>query len=58
MVLQKKYVNSYYFYSILSDKMKAEDILVWDQGAAYHSAAVSFKTKKNQSVPKNIKFVC
>ena len=48
MVLQKKYVNSYYFYSILSDKMKAEDILVWDQGAAYHSAAVSFKTKKNQ----------
>lgn len=48
MINQKKYVNSYYFYSILSNSMRSEDILVWDQGAAYHCAAVAFNTKKDQ----------
>jgi acetolactate synthase-1/2/3 large subunit len=45
---QKDYVSSYYFYEVLSEEMKKEDILVWDQGAAYHCAAVAFKIKPGQ----------
>jgi len=44
----EKYVSSYYFYEMLSEEMKQDDILVWDQGAAYHCAAVAFKVKPNQ----------
>ncbi|MDI9337859.1 MAG: thiamine pyrophosphate-binding protein [Alphaproteobacteria bacterium] len=47
------FVSSYYFYDILSDEMKPDDILVWDQGAAYHCAAVAFKLKKNQKAFSN-----
>jgi acetolactate synthase-1/2/3 large subunit len=45
---QKDYVSSYYFYEVLSEEMKKEDILVWDQGASYHCAAVAFKVKPGQ----------
>ena len=48
MKSEEKYVSSYYFYEMLSEEMKHEDILVWDQGAAYHCAAVAFKVKPNQ----------
>jgi len=48
MKQDEKFVSSYYFYEALSDEMKKEDILVWDQGAAYHCAAVAFKVKKDQ----------
>lgn len=48
MKADKKYVSSYYFYEVLSEEMKKEDILVWDQGAAYHCAAVAFKVKPDQ----------
>lgn len=44
----EQYVSSYYFYEVLSEEMKKEDILVWDQGAAYHCAAVAFKVKPGQ----------
>ncbi|MFA4980526.1 MAG: thiamine pyrophosphate-binding protein, partial [Sphingobacterium sp.] len=40
---QKKYVNSYYFFEALSEKMTADDILVTDQGASFYSFTVAFK---------------
>ena len=45
---QKKYVNSYYFFDILSDIMNADDILVTDQGATFYSFTPAFKVKENQ----------
>ena len=48
MRAQEQYVNPYYFYEVLSEEMTAGDPLVWDQGAAYHCAAVAFKTRKGQ----------
>jgi acetolactate synthase-1/2/3 large subunit len=45
---QDKYVSSYCFYDVLSDQMAAHEMLVWDQGAAYHCAAVAFKVKNGQ----------
>ena len=48
MRADQKYVNAYYFYEVLSEEMKADETLVWDQGAAYHCAAVAFKTRKGQ----------
>ena len=45
---QKKYVNSYYFFDILSDVMNADDILVTDQGATFYSFTPAFKVKENQ----------
>ena len=45
---QKKYVNSYYFFEALSEKMTADDILVTDQGASFYSFTVAFKVKKGQ----------
>jgi len=48
MRAQERYVNPYYFYEVLSEEMSASDTLVWDQGAAYHCAAVAFKTRQGQ----------
>jgi acetolactate synthase-1/2/3 large subunit len=48
MKADKQFVSSYYFYEVLSEEMKKEDVLVWDQGAAYHCAAVAFKVKPGQ----------
>jgi acetolactate synthase-1/2/3 large subunit len=48
MRTQERYVNPYYFYEVLSEEMSAADTLVWDQGAAYHCAAVAFKTRQGQ----------
>ncbi|MEI6564636.1 MAG: thiamine pyrophosphate-binding protein [bacterium] len=48
MRTQQQYVNPYYFYEVLSEEMTAEDTLIWDQGAAYHCAAIAFKTRKGQ----------
>jgi len=48
MRAQQQYVNPYYFYEVLSEEMTAADTLIWDQGAAYHCAAVAFKTRKGQ----------
>jgi acetolactate synthase-1/2/3 large subunit len=46
-------VNAYHFYEVLSEEMSAEDVLVWDQGAAYHCAAVAFKLKPGQRAFSN-----
>ncbi len=53
MKQDEKYISSYYFYDVLSEEMKKEDILVWDQGAAYHCAAVAFKVKPGQTAFSN-----
>jgi acetolactate synthase I/II/III large subunit len=53
MISQDKYVSSYYFYEVLSEEMSADNILVWDQGASYHCAAVAFKVKKEQKAFSN-----
>lgn len=45
---QKKYVNSYYFFDILSSFMNADDVLVTDQGASFYSFTTAFKVKENQ----------
>lgn len=45
---QKNSVNAYHFYEVLSEEMRSDEILVWDQGAAYHCAAVAFKVKSGQ----------
>lgn len=45
---QKKYTNSYYFFDILSDFMKSDDVLVTDQGATFYSFTTAFKVKENQ----------
>lgn len=45
---QKKYTNSYYFFDILSDYMKSDDVLVTDQGATFYSFTTAFKVKENQ----------
>ncbi len=48
IVNQKKYVNSYYFFDILSDFMNKDDVLVTDQGATFYSFTTAFKVKENQ----------
>lgn len=45
---QKKYANSYYFFDVLSDFMKQDDVLVTDQGATFYSFTTAFKVKENQ----------
>lgn len=45
---QNKYVDSYYFFDVLSDYMKKEDVLVVDQGATFYSLTTAFKVKEGQ----------
>lgn len=50
---QKKYVNSYYFYQILSEVLSEDDIVVTDQGASFYSPTVAYKIKKGQRLFTN-----
>lgn len=45
---EKKYVNPYYFFEVLSEEMNAKDVLVTDQGATFYCSTVAFKVKKGQ----------
>jgi len=45
---EKKYVNSYYFFDVLSDNMSEKDVLVTDQGATFYSFTTAFRVKKGQ----------
>lgn len=56
MKKEEKYVSSYYFYEVLSEEMKKEDILVWDQGATFYCASIAFKVKKGQLAFSNVGF--
>ena len=44
----RKYVNSYYFFDVLSGHMKKDDVLVVDQGATFYSLTVAFRNKPGQ----------
>lgn len=45
---QNKYVDSYFFFDVLSDYMTEDDVLVTDQGATFYSLTTAFKVKKGQ----------
>ena len=45
---QRKYVNSYYFISILSDLLSKDDIIVTDMGFAYQNTHQALAVKKGQ----------
>ena len=50
---QKNYVNSYYFFEILSDVLNEDDVVVTDQGASFYSSTQAFKLRKNQRLFTN-----
>ena len=50
---ENKFINSYYFFDVLSEEMNNEDILVCDQGATFYSFTVAFKVKKGQKAFTN-----
>jgi len=50
---QEKYVNSYYFYKVLSKVLAENDIVVTDQGAAFFSPTVAYELKKGQRLFTN-----
>lgn len=45
---QKEYVDSYFFFDVLSDYMTKDDVLVVDQGATFYSLTTAFKVKQGQ----------
>lgn len=45
---QKKYVDSYFFFDVLSDYMTKDDVLVVDQGATFYSLTTAFKVEQGQ----------
>lgn len=51
-----KFVNSYYFFEFLSSALKADDIVVPDQGAAFYSSSQAFKLRKGQRLFTNAGF--
>lgn len=48
-----KYVNSNYFFEVLSEELDNSDILVCDQGSNFYSYSVAFKVKKGQKAYTN-----
>lgn len=50
---QKKYVNSYYFIELLSNKLKENDTVVTDMGLSFVGTHQTFIAKKNQKVFTN-----
>ena len=52
-ILQKKFVNSYYFIDILSDVLNNKDIIVTDMGLSFVGTHQAFKIKKGQKLYTN-----
>ncbi|MFZ2025184.1 MAG: thiamine pyrophosphate-binding protein [Microgenomates group bacterium] len=44
----KRYVNSYYFFDILSDYLSPNDTVITDQGATFYSSSQALKLKRGQ----------
>lgn len=44
----KEYVDSYFFFDVLSNYMTKDDVLVVDQGATFYSLTTAFKVKQGQ----------
>ena len=49
----KKYVNPYYFFEVLSDELDNDDIVITDQGATFYCSTPAFKLKKGQRLFTN-----
>ncbi|MDD5129556.1 MAG: thiamine pyrophosphate-binding protein [Candidatus Omnitrophica bacterium] len=50
---EKKYVNPYYFFEALSEKLGHDDIVITDQGATFYCSTPAFKLKKGQRLFTN-----
>jgi acetolactate synthase-1/2/3 large subunit len=50
---EKKYVNPYYFFELLSEKLASKDIVITDQGATFYCSTPAFKLKKGQRLFTN-----
>lgn len=50
---QNLYINSNFFFEVLSEEMDSTDILVCDQGSNFYSYSVAFKVKKGQRAYTN-----
>ncbi|MEI7474772.1 MAG: thiamine pyrophosphate-binding protein [bacterium] len=50
---QKDYVNSYYFFEVLSELMSKDDSVITDQGATFYSYTTAFKLKEGQKAFTN-----
>ena len=50
---QKKYVNPYYFFEVLSEELESDDVVVTDQGATFYCSTPAFKLKKGQRLFTN-----
>ncbi|MGD9129855.1 MAG: thiamine pyrophosphate-binding protein [Candidatus Woesebacteria bacterium] len=51
---QKKLVNSYYFMDVLSDLLKARDIIITGNGTAFTGSSQAMKLKKGQRLIYNV----
>jgi acetolactate synthase-1/2/3 large subunit len=45
---ENKYINSNFFFEVLSEELGNKDILVCDQGSTFYSFTVAFKVKQGQ----------
>ena len=50
---EKKYVNPYCFFEVLSEELKNNDIVITDQGATFYCSTPAFKLKKGQRLFTN-----
>jgi len=50
---QTMFVDSYYFFEVLSEEMNSDDILITDQGVTFYASTVAFKLKQHQRVFTN-----
>lgn len=53
LAIDKNYINSYYFFDVLSELMDKNDIMVADQGATFYCYSVAMKLKKGQRAYTN-----
>lgn len=48
-----KYVNPYYFFEVLGEKLNNKDVVVTDQGASFYCSTQAFKLEKGQRLFTN-----
>jgi acetolactate synthase-1/2/3 large subunit len=56
MHAEQGFVNAYVFYEVLSEELEPEDMMIWDQGAAFYCSSVAFKVKPGQRSFSNVGF--
>jgi acetolactate synthase-1/2/3 large subunit len=50
---EKNFINSNFFFEVLSEELNDKDILVCDQGSTFYSFSVAFKVKRGQKAFTN-----